>query len=295
MHHDSTAINVYVRDLARYPVLSADAQRELATAARDGERPEHEREQARRALIESNLRFAFALAKRYARRGPDLPELVAEANVGLIQAAEHYDPAFGVSFVGYATRWIRHSIVAWLAHQRHSVSLPVRRLADAARLARTAMELRGRYGRAATTRELARETGLSPSIIVSLLRILSGDVSIDQPSIRRDDTDDNRSLEQEPSLLTSLGQAPSGADLVVAGDASAVIEAVRHALSPLVDRERDIVALSFGLGGAEATSTDDIAQRLELSPERVRQLRERALARLRLGPHAERLRALWVD
>lgn len=248
-------------------MLNVDQQRRLASVLRDSSQSQCERDAAKRALLESNLRFAFAIAKQHQGRGVELAELVADANLGLIRAVERYDPRFGVPFIRYAAPWIHHAIRDGIARQRHTVSVPSRHLSDMARLKRAMHELRAQLGRAATPHELAVEIGLSSTLTTALLGVLAGELSFDECS-------DPGFSEREPPCTN---------------------DELRAALSSLSQQERDIIMLSFGLGDRAAASNDEIGHMLKLSPERVRQIRERALVRLRRGQRGALLHEIWAN
>lgn len=290
-----TLLAAYVRDLGRCSVLDADQQRRLAEVIRDPSQTDHQREAAKRSLLESNLRFAFALAKQHQGRGVDLAELVADANLGLIRAVEHYDPRFGVPFVRYAAFWIRHAIRDGIARQRHTVSVPSRRLSDIARLNRAMHALRAQLGRAPSPDELAAATGLSLALTTALLRVSAGELSLDE----RPETGHPQSErlvfsdQQLKGLSSDIADTSCGS--AVNSDASCTHDALRAALSGLSGQEREIITLSFGLADRAPASNDEIARILKLSSERVRQIRERALVRLRRGQSGSALYELWAN
>ena len=293
MSQHPRAFDTYVRDLGRCRVLDAEEQRRLAMLLRDPSHPQQEREAAKRTLLESNLRFAFALAKQQQGRGVDLADLVADANLGLTRALDHYDPRFGTPFIAYAAWWIRQAIREGIARQRHIVSVPSRRLRDIARLKRAMHLGRGRVGRAPTPNELAAATGLSLALTTALLRVSAGGFSFDdcaEDSFRNDQLDvSQESANQARDTPQPASESPPTVD------DSFTHEALREALSGLSTKERDILMLSFGLDNRSAVTNEGIAEMLKMSPERVRQIRERALVRLRRGQRAGILHELWAD
>jgi len=297
-HHraaTSGVLDSYIRDLGNCPVLDAEEQRRLASVLRDPTRPDDEREEARRMLLESNLRFAFSLARKHQGRGVDLADLVADANLGLTRAMDHYDPEFGVPFVGYAGWWIRQAIRDGIARQSHAVSVPGRRLRDIARLKRKMHVLRGELGRAPTPAELAAAIGTSPSVTTALLRVSAGDLSLDgstesaYPMTQPPPANDQLSRDIPCDTQGGGGAFPNDVDDARTRDA------LQRALDSLSSREGEIIRLSFGLSDRSAVTNDEIARLLALSPERVRQIRERALARLRSGRSGAVLQQLWMD
>src|SRR6204780_284095 len=161
-------LDLYIGELGRMPVLSAADQKDLARIVRDSRRPAAERAEARKSLINANLRFAFSIAKKYQHRGLPLEDLVGEANAGLCRAADKYDPDVGVNFISYAVWWIKQAILSSITTTGRSIRLPLGRAADVARLAKAQAALRQALDREPTVDEVARVCGLSVEMVQSL-------------------------------------------------------------------------------------------------------------------------------
>jgi RNA polymerase primary sigma factor len=291
---DVELLDLYIDDLSRTPTLSADEQKRLARVMRDTKRSTPEREEARAALVRANLRFAFSLAKRYQHRGVSLEDLVGEANAGLLHAAEKYDPDVGVNFISYAVWWIRQSLAASIARTGHVMRLPANRASDHSRVLRGAEVLRQTFGREGTDEELADLTGLTLDTVRSLRNLTLTASSLDEPIGDDRRGGGGRTLSQTvPASTAAVGDG----DDVHDPERYIEDESRRAALSRVLDvlpaRDRRVIVRYFGLEGNHAATLSEIATELGVTRERVRQLRDRALERLR-GGEAERLRGEWA-
>jgi RNA polymerase primary sigma factor len=297
--NDAELLDLYIDDLSRTPTISAEEQKKLARIMRDTKRPTADREEARAALVRANLRFAFSIAKRYQHRGVALEDLVGEANAGLLHAAEKYDPDVGVNFISYAVWWIRQSLAASIARTGHVMRLPANRASDHTRVLRGAEVLRQTFGREGTDEELAELTGLTLDTVRSLRNLTLTASSLDEP-IGDDRRGGGRTLGQTVAAAAAAGGASGGgSDGDDLHDPERFIEdeSRRAALSRVLDilppRDRRVIVRYFGLEGNHAATLSEIATELGVTRERVRQLRDRALERLRCG-EAERLRGEWA-
>jgi RNA polymerase primary sigma factor len=223
-------------------------------------------------LVRRNLRFVISVAKKYQNRGLPLTDLIGEGNVGLMTAARKFDPDQGVKFISYAVWWIRQAILASLARQGRTVRVPLNRTADLSKIVRTAEALRQAMRREPTPEEVASATGLSLDVVQSLAALNSGEVRLDAPL----DPDGDRSLIER---FVSDG-GPSTEDQAMDHFLSAEIEA---ALGTLPPRDAKVLRLYFGLDGGREHTLEEIGGMLGVTRERIRQLRDRALKRLREG------------
>src|SRR5229473_99256 len=240
---------------------------------------EHERDildqylqEAMQELVKRNLRFVISVAKKYQNRGLPLTDLIGEGNVGLLTAARKFDPDQGVKFISYAVWWIRQAILAALARQGRTVRVPLNRTADLSRIVRTAEFLRQTLRREPTPEEIADATKLSLEVVQSLAALNTGDVRLDAPL----DPDGDRSL-IERFIAEDL---PDTEDQAMDRFLSDEIE---QALSTLQRRDAKVLRLYFGLDGGREHTLEEIGGMLGVTRERVRQLRDRALKRLRDG------------
>lgn len=264
---ESATLRRYLKDISRYPTLSHDEEVELARRVKDGD---HE---AVRKLVEANLRFVVAYAKRY--RTPNVPflDLIHEGNLGLIQAAKKYDP-FGeghdVKFITYAVWWIRQAILHALAEHAGSFRLPQKQANNLYRLERIRSLLQDRNGQAPTDSELADELDLSIDDVRVLTQASRSSLSLNEPVDVDGDSELGDLLEQ--TVLPDTDERIIRESFRVA---------LADALAELPERERKVLELRFGLEDDQPKTLREIGEILDLSRERVRQIESRALNRLR--------------
>ena len=284
--HD--VLDMYIAELNRMPVLKAEEQKALARRMRNTRLKPAARAAARAALIEANLRFAFSIAKKYQHRGLALADLIGEANAGLCRAADKYDPDVGVNFISYAVWWIRQAIQAAVTSKGRTVRIPLSRTGDLTRIARAHAALLEALGREPTPDEMVRATGLSREVVSSLTGLLLPERSLDEPA--RGDRDD-RGVTLGSVLRLSVGDEDEERNAL---EEASRREALDRALASLPDRERRILLLYYGLETGEQMTLDQISKLFGVTRERVRQLRDRALAKLRESGAAAALRLEWA-
>jgi RNA polymerase primary sigma factor len=279
-------LDLYIGELGRMPVLSAADQKDLARIVRDSRRPAAERAEARKSLINANLRFAFSIAKKYQHRGLPLEDLVGEANAGLCRAADKYDPDVGVNFISYAVWWIRQALHASITTKGRSVRLPLGRAGDLSKVVKAQAVLRSALHREPTNAEIGATCSLSVDIVESLLGLVQPERSFDDP------LDGSSGGDGRARTLASVVRADDDGDDRLPGmlEEESRREAVRRALAPLPPRDRRVIVLYYGLDSGEPKTLDEIGRMLGVTRERVRQLRDRALAALRDGGAASVLR-----
>ncbi|MDQ3698656.1 MAG: RNA polymerase sigma factor RpoD/SigA [Gemmatimonadota bacterium] len=280
-------LDLYIADAHEAPMRSAAEQKSLARVMRDPARSDDERAAARDALIAANLRFAFSIAKQYQHRGLELADLIAEANTGLVRAADKYDPDVGVNFISYAVWWVRQALHASITKQSRAVRLPLNRAADLTRVARAREALTGALGRDPTPDEIARVAELAPDIVKDLIRLMQPERSLDEP------LDDRR--HDGRTFGTVLAVEGDDAGTLPAGlEEESRRAALLRALTVLPPRDQRVIILYYGLDGEEARTLNEIATMFGVTRERVRQLRDRALSSLRRGDVAELLKREWA-
>ena len=284
-------LDLYIGELSRTPVLSAQAQKDLARRMRNSALPARERQRAREDLIRANLRFAFATAKKYQNRGLALEDLVSEANTGLCRAADKYDPDVGVNFISYAVWWIKQALHHALATKARSVRLPPSRAADLTRIARAQAHLREALGHEPTAEQIARVLRIPTDIVTSLITLMAPERSLDEPA-------GNAAKGRGDRLtLANLVQPETGSDadeVMLALESESRRKALLRALDALPARDRKILVLYYGLESGQPMTLNEISQIFGVTRERVRQLRDRSLARLRSGGAADILRREWA-
>lgn len=279
-------LDLYIAELGRMPVLSAAAQKDIARRMRNSGLSARERAVARSELINANLRFAFSIAKKYQHRGLALEDLVGEANAGLCRAADKYDPDVGVNFISYAVWWIRQALHASITTKGRSVRLPLGRAGDLSKAVKAQSILRGTLRREPTNEEIGEACNLSPEIVESLLGLVQPERSLDDP------LDGSGGSDGRSRTLASVIRADDEGEDRLPGslEEESRREAVRRALAPLPARDRRVLVLYYGLESGEPMTLDEIGRMLGVTRERVRQLRDRALAALRDGGAADMLR-----
>src|ERR687888_242925 len=263
---DRDILDQYLFEVSQTPLLTAQQEVAIAKRVRAGD------DEAMQELVKRNLRFVISVAKKYQNRGMALTDLIGEGNVGLLTAARKFDPDQGVKFISYAVWWIRQAILAALARQGRTVRVPLNRTADLSRIVRTAEYLRQTLRREPTPEEIADATKLSLEVVQSLAALNTGDVRLDAPL----DPDGDRSL-IERFIAEDL---PDTEEKAMDRFLSDEIEA---ALGTLQRRDAKVLRLYFGLDGGREHTLEEIGGMLGVTRERVRQLRDRALKRLREG------------
>ncbi len=263
---DGDILDQYLHEVSRTALLTVSQEIAVAKRVRRGD------EDAMRELVRRNLRFVISVAKKYQNRGMPLTDLIGEGNVGLMTAAKKFDPEQGVKFISYAVWWIRQSILAALARHGRTVRVPLNRTADLSRIIRTAEVLRQELQREPTPEELAKSTGLTLEVVQSLAALNTAEVRLDAPL----DADGDRSL-----IDRFAAETPADAEDEVMSRFRA--EEVARALRTLPARDSKVLSLYFGLDGGREHTLEEIGAMLGVTRERVRQLRDRALKRLREG------------
>ncbi|MDX2435905.1 MAG: RNA polymerase sigma factor RpoD/SigA [Acidobacteriota bacterium] len=257
----------YLKEIGRYPPIDHAREIELARRIQDGD------EDAVRDLVEANLRFVVAYAKRYRNPNVSFLDLIHEGNLGLIQAAKKYDPSqegHDVKFITYAVWWVRQAILHALAEHAGSFRLPQKQANNLYRLERIRSLLGERFGRAPTEEELSEEVGISIDDVRVLTRASRGSLSLNEPVASEGDSELGDLLEQ-----TGI---PDTDELLLR---KSFTRAIDDALTELPERERRVLELRFGLSDDQPKTLREIGEIMDLSRERVRQIESRALNKLR--------------
>jgi RNA polymerase primary sigma factor len=235
---------------------------------------------AQERLARHNVRFVVSVAKKFQNRGVPLVDLIGEGNLGLMTAARKFDPDRGVKFISYAVWWIRQAVQAAIARHGRPVRVPLNRTADLSRLGRTTTLLKERLSRMPTTEELARATGLTVEAVRSLSALNTEAVRLDQP------TREGEGGERIERFVADQEATDSSAL------ANSQTEGIESALGTLPPRDAKVLRLYFGLDDGQARTLEEIGKMMGVTRERIRQLRDRALTRLREGEIGDRLRDL---
>ena len=263
---DQTALDQYLRDVSRHELITPDMEKVLGARAQKGD------EEAVQELAKANLRFVISVAKKYQNRGVSLTDLIQEGNVGLVTAARKFDPEQGVKFISYAVWWIRQAILASLANHGRAVRVPLNRASDLARIFREKERLKQELGRDPAPDELSQATDLTPELIESLQTLNAAEIRLDAPI---GDSEDSQLVER---FITEEAAEPE-----VEVENRLLSESVSEALQLLEARDARVLRLYFGLEGDREHTLEEIGNLLGVTRERIRQLRDRALRRLREG------------
>lgn len=271
-NRESQSLDKYLQEIGKVDLLTPDEEVDLAKRIREGDQLALEK------LTKANLRFVVSVAKQYQNQGLTLGDLINEGNLGLIKAAQRFDETRGFKFISYAVWWIRQSILQALAEQSRIVRLPLNRVGSLNKISKTFSELEQRFEREPSPEELAEVLDVTTSEIVDTMKISGRHVSVDAPFIQG----------EENSLLDVLENDIDGTP-----DSSLINDSLRkevqRALSTLTQREADVIAFYFGLNGEHAMTLEEIGEKFSLTRERVRQIKEKAIRRLR---HTSRSKAL---
>ena len=259
-------LDQYLFEVAKTPLLTPSEEVAIARRIAAGD-PD-----AMHELIRANLRFVVSVAKKYQNRGMALTDLIGEGNVGLLTAARKFDPDQGVKFISYAVWWIRQAILASLARQGRTVRVPLNRTADLSRIVRSSETLRKELERQPSPEEIAEATGLTVEVVQALATLNSSDVRLDAPV----EGEGERSLSDR-----FVADEQSDPDVQVMDQL--LIEEIDRALRALPPRDAKVLRLYFGLNDGREHTLEEIGSLLGVTRERVRQLRDRALKRLRDG------------
>jgi RNA polymerase primary sigma factor len=263
---DRDILDQYLYEVSLTPLLTQPQEIAIARKVRAGD------QEAMQELVKRNLRFVISVAKKYQNRGLALTDLIGEGNVGLLTAARKFDPDQGVKFISYAVWWIRQAILAALARHGRTVRVPLNRTADLSRIVRTSETLRQELRREPTPEEVANAVGLSVEVVQSLAALNTAEVRLDAPL----DPDGDRSL-------IDRFIADDQADAEAQAMDQFLSEEIERALRTLPARDAKVLRLYFGLDGGREHTLEEIGAMLGVTRERVRQLRDRALKRLREG------------
>ncbi len=262
-NRESASLDKYLQEISKYDLISVEEEVELARRIKKGDK------EAMEKLIKANLRFVVSVAKQYQNQGLSLPDLINEGNLGLIKAAEKFDETRGFKFISYAVWWIRQSIMQAINEQSRIVRLPLNQVSSLTKYKKAIQEFEQKHHRKPTEEELAELLETTEEKIKKTASASGKAISMDAPFVE----------DEENSLIDILPNedAPKADETLIRESLRVEIE---RALSTLTERERDIIKLSFGIG-CEAISLEEIGERYGLTRERVRQIREKALKKLR--------------
>lgn len=260
---DTASLDKYLQEIGREELLSVDEEVELAQRIRQGD------ERALDRLVCANLRFVVSVAKQYQNQGLSLPDLINEGNVGLIKAAQKFDETRGFKFISYAVWWIRQSILQALAEQSRIVRLPLNQVGSLNKISKALSKFEQENERRPSPEELAETLDVPVDKIADTLKVSGRHISVDAPFVEGEDNSllDVLTNDDSPMADASLNQ-------------ESLSKEVERALSQLQEREREILKMFFGIGGQEMT-LEEIGEKFDLTRERVRQIKEKAIRKLK--------------
>lgn len=269
-NRESASLQQYFTDIAKIPMVTPQEEVILTQKIRQGDQAALER------LTSANLRFVVSVAKQYESSGLTLGDLINEGNLGLIKAAKRFDETKGFKFISYAVWWIRQSILQAINDHARMVRLPANKVGDLSKINKASSELEQHLERAATVEEIAEILEVTVEKVAGTLASASRHLSVDAPF----------SSEEENTLLDVLQNPESNTDKYIMDDS--LRTEISRSLKMLDSRDREIVELFFGLGGSQPLSLEEIGEKFNLTRERVRQIKDKALARLRHSDRAYR-------
>lgn len=265
-NREALSLDKYLHEIGKVPLLSPEEEVILARNIKLGDH------KALETLVKANLRFVVSVAKQYQNQGLTLPDLINEGNLGLIKASERFDETRGFKFISYAVWWIRQSILQALAEQARIVRLPLNKIGSINKINKTFVKLEQDFQREPTSEEIAEILDLHPKIVEQSLNASTFHVSMDAP-LKDDESTENNLYDV---LINDETPSPDTTLL----DSSLKIE-IERLLSTLNDREAEILRYYFGLNGMQGHTLEEIGKELDLTRERVRQIKEKAIKKLK--------------
>ncbi len=272
-NRESQSLDKYLQEIGKVDLLTPDEEIELAIKIKKGD------QRALEKLVKANLRFVVSVAKQYQNQGLSLGDLINEGNLGLIKAAKRFDETRGFKFISYAVWWIRQSILQALAEQSRIVRLPLNRVGALNKIGKAYSNLEQEFEREPSANELARELDMDINEVSDTLKISGRHVSMDAPFAQGED---NRLLD----VLTNEQQPSPDWTLM----SESLKNEIERALATLTEREAEVIKSYFGLNKEHSLTLEEIGENFNLTRERVRQIKEKAIRRLRHASRSKNLR-----
>ncbi|RYZ78654.1 MAG: RNA polymerase sigma factor RpoD/SigA [Moraxellaceae bacterium] len=272
-NRESQSLDKYLTEIAKVDLITAQEEVILAQKIREGDQAALER------LTKTNLRFVVSVAKQYQNQGLTLGDLINEGNLGLIKAAGRFDETKGFKFISYAVWWIRQSILSAVAEQSRIVRLPLNQVGSLNKIRHSSSKLEQQFERPPTPEELAEDLETTPEKIADALKNAGRHISMDAPFITGEDN----------TLLDVLQNSDADTDNDLMTDS--LTQEIKRSLGILAERERNVIELFFGLNSMAAHSLEEIGEKYALTRERVRQIKDKALLRLRQNSKSKLLQS----
>jgi RNA polymerase primary sigma factor len=273
-NRESQSLDKYLQEIGKEDLITAEQEVELAQRIKQGDQVALEK------LTKANLRFVVSVAKQYQNQGLTLPDLINEGNLGLIKAAQRFDETRGFKFISYAVWWIRQSILQALAEQSRIVRLPLNQVGSLNKINKAFSRLEQEYERPPSSDELAKALDLPEDKVNDTLKVSGRHVSVDAPFV---DGEDNSLLD----VMVNNDSPKADRELMM----ESLQREIGRSLSTLTERERDVIQLFFGIGLQHGLTLEEIGAKFDLTRERVRQIKEKAIRRLRHTSRSKLLKA----
>jgi len=274
-NRENKSLDLYFQEIGKYELLKPEEEIELAIKIKNGDRAAQDK------LVRANLRFVVSVAKMYQNQGLSLGDLINEGNIGLVKAAQRFDETRGFKFISYAVWWVRQGIMSAIADQSRVVRLPLNRVSNLTQLGKVYRDLEQEYERKPTTEELGKILDISADEVAYILQISGRQISVDVPF--------NNSDENKTTLLDVLhNDNHPTPDKNLMNDS--LVNEVAGILSTLDEREAEVIKLSFGIGTGKKATLEEIGEKFNLTRERIRQIKENALRKLRLSKRSNKLK-----
>ncbi|HOB27129.1 MAG TPA: RNA polymerase sigma factor RpoD/SigA [Bacteroidales bacterium] len=272
-NRDYTSLDDYLQEIGREELITPDEEVKLAQRIKQGD------EAARNKLVKANLRFVVSVAKQYQNQGLSLQDLINEGNIGLIKAAERFDETRGFKFISYAVWWIRQSILQAIAEQSRIVRLPLNQIGSINKISKETARLEQELERMPSVEEIADLVEIPENKVAESIRISGKHISVDAPV----------SPDEDATMLDLFipSDTPSTDQALIQ---ESLAKEIQRALSSLTKKERDIINMYYGIGYTHPYSLDEIAEKYKLTRERVRQIKEKAIKRLKNGNRSKNLK-----
>jgi len=272
-NRETASLDKYLQDIGKEELITADEEVQLAQRIRQGD------QWALEKLCKANLRFVVSVAKQYQNQGLSLPDLINEGNLGLIKAARRFDETRGFNFISYAVWWIRQSILQALAEQARIVRLPLNQVGSLSKLNKATVRLEQKYERPPSADEIAKELEIPQHKVEETMRMSTRTVSMDAPLDQ----------DEEVKLLDVFvaEDTPSTDDKLIR---ESLAQEIQRSLSTLTEKEREIINLFYGIGVPHSYSLEEIGAMFDLTRERVRQIKEKAIRRLKHSSRSKMLK-----
>ncbi len=269
-NRESLSLELYLHDVGKIRLITSEEEVNLTRRIHKGDL------NARDCLINANLRFVVSVSKQYQNRGMSLPDLINEGNLGLIEAAQRFDDTRGLKFISYAVWWIRQSIILALSNQVRVVRLPINLISSISKVKKTLAKLEQKYEREPTALEISQASDLAPAEVEETLKHTCWNISLDAPVVQGE--------EENMYDILSTEEASSPDKGLLKNSLSKEIERILNTLTP---KEADIIQLFFGLNENHVCTLEEIGEKFNITRERVRQIKEKAIRRLRYSTRSK--------